>query len=174
MTVIVRRQAKAGLEAKFETAMQEFIAFTLPFPGNQGIHVLRPSAGGSRESTVINRFADSEARDAFRSSVEYKDWMERLRSLTEEDPNIEEMHGLSGWFTLPGQAKAPTRIKMAVVTYLGVYPLTSVIPSATSQLLPSWHPLAVNLVVSAIVVAALAWIVMPLLTRLFATWLFDK
>lgn len=175
VTVVVRRRTKPGCEAPFESAMQEFIAFALAFPGNRGIHVLRSDQANPREYTVVDRFADAAARKAFTSSEPYREWMLRLRALTEEEPHIEEMGGLSGWFTLPDKphAKPPPKPKMAIVTFLGVYPLTSLIPPVLRHLLPGWHPLLLNILVTALVVSSLTWLVMPRLTRLFHKWLFD-
>lgn len=176
VTVVVRRRTKPGCEEPFESAMREFIAFALASPGNRGIHVLRSDQANPREYTVVDRFADAAARKAFTASESYKEWMVRLRALTEGDPHIEELGGLSGWFTLPDQphAKPPPKPKMAAVTFLGVYPLTSVFPGLFRKLLPGWHPLALNLVVTGLVVACLTWVVMPLLTRLFRRWLFPN
>ena len=115
LTVVVRRRAQLGGEAAFEGAMREFIAFALAFPGNRGINVLRPSAGADRVYTVIDRFADSAARKAFKDSPEYARWMRHLAELSEGEPQIEEIHGLGGWFTPPGVTRAspPARIRMA-------------------------------------------------------------
>jgi len=174
VTVIVRRRTKPGCEAPFEAAMQQFIAFAIAFPGNRGIHVLRSDQANPREYTVVDRFADAAARKAFTSSEPYKEWMLRLRALTEEDPHIEEAGGLSGWFTLPDQPRhaPPPRHKMALVTFLGVYPLTSVLPPLMRHFFPGWHPLLLNILVTSLVVAALTWLVMPRLTALFRRWLF--
>jgi antibiotic biosynthesis monooxygenase (ABM) superfamily enzyme len=175
VTVIVRRRVKTGCETTFEAEMQAFIRFALAFPGNRGIHVLRPD-DESREYTVVDRFANAAAREAFKGSEQYHAWMGRLRELTEHDPYIEERGGLAGWFTVPGAARPPhaTRIKMALVTFVGVYPLTSILPPLFRWLLPAWHPLLVNVVVTALIVAGLAWVVMPVLTRLLASWLFPE
>ncbi|WP_265594134.1 hypothetical protein [Haloferula sp. BvORR071] len=102
--------------------------------------------------------------------------MARLRELTEGDPHISEMEGLAGWFTLPDQParKPPPKPKMALVTFLGVYPLTSILPPLFKKLLPGWHPLAVNIVVTGMVVALLTWVVMPNLTKLFRKWLWPE
>jgi antibiotic biosynthesis monooxygenase (ABM) superfamily enzyme len=174
VTVVVRRRVRPGGEAAFEAAMQEFTRFALSFPGNRGIHILRPEPGGSREYTVVDRFADLAARQAFKGSAEYREWMRRLRELTEDEPYIEEFGGLAGWFTLPGVPRAapPTRVKMALVTFLGVYPLTSALPPLFEWLLPGWHPLLANVIVTGLIVACLTWLVMPFLTRIFAGWLF--
>src|SRR3954462_15125816 len=94
VTVVVRRRVKTGAEPAFERAMQEFIGFALAFPGNRGIDVLRPPAGGTREYTVVDHFADRGAREAFKASADYRAWMGRLRELTENEPYIEEQAGL--------------------------------------------------------------------------------
>ncbi|MBB5351667.1 hypothetical protein HNR46_001906 [Haloferula luteola] len=170
----MRRRTKPGCEEAFEMAMQEFIGFALSFPGNLSIHVIRSEHGHPRDYTVVDRFADRAARRAFTASDAYAHWMARLRELTEEDPHIQEMEGISGWFSLPKAAGQipPTRWKMAVVTFLGVYPLTSLLPRWIGPCLPGWHPLAVNGVVTGLIVALLTWWVMPNLTRLFRRWLY--
>jgi len=176
VTVVVRRRIKPGTEAAFESAMQGFIGFALAFPGNRGINVLRPAPGGDAVYTVVDRFADSAAREAFKASAGYADWMSRLRAHSESDPVIEEIGGLGGWFTPPGTPAAvrPSRVKMALVTFVGVYPLTSMLPGFFGGLLPAWHPLLVNVFATASIVALLTWAVMPVLTRIFSAWLFGR
>ena len=175
VTVVVRRRTKPGCEATFEEEMRRFIDFALAFPGNRSIHVLRSDQSNPREYTVVDRFADMDARRAFTSTEDYKTWMVRLRELTEEDPHIEEMEGLAGWFTIPGQParKPPPKPKMALVTFIGVYPLTSLLPPLFRKLLPGWHPLALNVIVTGLIVALLTWVIMPNLTKLFRKWLFE-
>ena len=173
VTVVVRRRVKPGSEAAFESAMQEFIGFALAFPSNRGIHVLR---SGEREYTVVDRFTDARARQAFKDAPKYRAWMQRLRELSESDPYIEEQAGLGGWFTLPGAPRAsmPSQLRMAAVTFLGVLPLTAALPPFFAWLSPSWHPQAANVVVTALIVALLTWPIMPLLTRLFGPWLYGR
>ena len=176
VTVVVRRRVKPGAEARFEAAMQEFIRFTLAFPGNRGINVLRPGAGSPREYTVVDRFADHRARQSFKASNDYREWMQRLRELTESEPSIEEQAGLGGWFAPPSvpDAAIPSKLKMALVTFLGVLPLTAALPPLFAWLLPSWHSQLANVLVTALIVALLTWPIMPLLTRLFGPWLYGK
>jgi len=176
VTVVVRRRTKPGCEQPFEEAMRQFIDFALSSPGNRGIHVLRSEQANPRDYTVVDRFADAATRKAFTATPTYQAWMARLRELTEGDPHISEMEGLAGWFTLPDQParKPPPKPKMALVTFLGVYPLTSILPPLFKKLLPGWHPLAVNIVVTGMVVALLTWVVMPNLTKLFRKWLWPE
>ena len=173
VTVVVRRSVRPGAEAEFESAMRDFVQFALAFPGNRGIHVLRSSP---REYTVVDRFADARSRQAFKASPTYRESLRRLRALVEADPYMEEQTGLGGWFTLPGAPRPSpaAQLKMAVVTFLGVLPLTAALLALVSWLLPTWHPQAANVVISVFVVTLLTWPVMPLLTRLFGPWLYGK
>jgi len=176
VTVVVRRRVKSGHESDFEAAMREFIRFAIAQPGNLGLHVLRPERSGGREYTVVDRFVDADARRRFKDSTEYRAWMRHLREFCDEEPYIEEMGGLAGWFTLPDMptAKPPPRYKMAAVTLMGVYPLASVLPPLFHRHLRGWPELAVSLLTNAVMVSALTWLVMPLLTRVFAAWLFPR
>jgi antibiotic biosynthesis monooxygenase (ABM) superfamily enzyme len=170
LTVVVRRRVRPGFEARFEAAMQEFIRFALSSPGHLGIYVLRPEPGGPHEYTVVDRFADVSARQAFKASAEYGNWMRQLGDLTEGEAHIKEMQGLAGWFA--AHPKRPSKRKMALATFIGVYPLTSFLPPFISGLLPTWHPLLANVVTTGLIVGALSWIVMPIITRVMARWLF--
>ena len=122
---------------------------------------------------MVDRFADARSRQAFKEAPKYRAWMQRLRELCEADPYIEEQSGLGGWFTLTRQS-VPSSLKMGVVTFLGVLPLTAALPPLFAWLLPAWHAQLANVLVTALIVALLTWPIMPLLTRIFASWLYGK
>src|SRR3954468_244417 len=84
LTAVVRRRIKPGADAPFEALMEEFTGFVLRQPGHLGINVIRP-LGDSREYTVLDRFATEQDRHRFTSSSEYREWMQRLRDVSEAD-----------------------------------------------------------------------------------------
>jgi uncharacterized protein len=175
ITAVVRRRIRAGAEARYEALMQEFIGFVLQQPGHLSINVIRPSQG-SRDYTVMDHFASEEDRRLFTSSDEYRDWMRRLRDVSEGDSEIQEMGGLAFWFTPPNKPlrHPPSTIKMAAVTLLGVYPLSMLFPALVNPLTPGWSLWLQGLIIAALIVATLTWIAMPALTRLFEKWLFGS
>lgn len=175
LTAVVSRRIKPGSEARFELLMQEFMAFVLKQPGHLGINVVRASPD-SREYTVFDRFAAEEDRRRFTASSEYRDWMARLREVSEAEPDIQEMGGLAFWFNMPGHPaqKPPPRIKMALLTVLGVYPLSILIPAVVNAVVPFVPLWWKALLVACFMVASLTWVVMPGLTRLFERWLFSS
>lgn len=173
ITVWISRTVKPGCGPAYEQAMHEFAQRSLGMSGQMGVHVIRPLTGSvSREYRVVRKFASRAALLEFRNSELYHEWNLLVRDLTEGDARFEELAGLESWFTPPGAALRPLpRWKMACVTFLGVYPLTSVLPGVLSRLLPDWHPLAVNVVVTGVIVASFTWAIMPTLTRIFHRWL---
>jgi antibiotic biosynthesis monooxygenase (ABM) superfamily enzyme len=174
MTVVVHRRVKDGREGEFQQAMQEFTRFAMAFPGHRGLQLLR-SAQGGRDYTVVDRFASTEARRAFTATPEYAAWMRELGELTEGDPRIDELTGLEGWFA--GDAPAlpnPGKVKMAVATFLGVFPVSTLVGLAVAPQLVSLPLLVRNAIASAIIVSLLTWVVMPFITRLLHAWLFPE
>jgi antibiotic biosynthesis monooxygenase (ABM) superfamily enzyme len=68
----------------------------------------------------------------------------------------------------------PPRYKQAFVTWLGAYPVITVILWTLGPLMQSW-PLPVrSLVVSFVMVAVLTWLVLPVLMRAFHGWMFPR
>ncbi|HSC92662.1 MAG TPA: hypothetical protein VLB86_13495 [Gaiellaceae bacterium] len=73
----------------------------------------------------------------------------------------------------PGSPPAgrPPRYKQALLTWAAAYAVITVVLAATGPAMASW-PLALRtLVLSAVMVTALTWLIMPVLTRLFRGWL---
>jgi antibiotic biosynthesis monooxygenase (ABM) superfamily enzyme len=82
--------------------------------------------------------------------------------------------GLETWFTLPPQAGAapPPPYKMALVTWITIFPLITAIVAVTGPLLKDL-PLAVRLgITTALTVPLMTWVVMPRVTRLLRGWLY--
>lgn len=173
LTVVVNRRIKPERESEFERTMREFVQFAMAFPGHRGISVLRPSGGG-RDYIVVDKFSDEGARSSFKASSQYQEWMTRLGELTEGDPRIEELSGLEGWFTLPedpGLARPP-KYKMAVATFLGVFPVAMGLNLTLGPAIRPWHFVLSGAIFNACVVILLTWVVMPLVTRALHRWLF--
>jgi antibiotic biosynthesis monooxygenase (ABM) superfamily enzyme len=168
--IAITRRVRPGCEAEFQAALREFFQTSFAHGGVLGASMLTPPAGSdSREFGILRTFASVTERDAFYESPTFKAWKERSRTLTEGEQEYRQLHGLEAWFRSP--RNPPLRWKMALVTLLGVYPVSLLIGVLLSPTLKQL-PLVLNLlVVSAIIVSMLTWVVMPLVTRLLHGWL---
>lgn len=173
ITVSITRTVKPGCEADFERALHEFVQRSLALPGQMGVHIMRPAPGsGSREYGVIRKFASRDALMQFRTSPEYLEWNELAVDLTEGNARIEELTGLESWFTLPGAPlRALPKWKMAIATFLGVFPVAMILNLILGPAIRPWPFIVSSAVFNACVVALLTWVVMPLITRLLHGWL---
>ena len=71
----------------------------------------------------------------------------------------------------PQTPPAPPRYKLAVLSWAGAYAVITAILAVLGPFMASW-PLALKtLLLSALMVIAMTWIVIPSLTRLFRRWL---
>jgi hypothetical protein len=69
------------------------------------------------------------------------------------------------------QDSGPPRARLALLTWIGAYAVILVVLAVGGSALASW-PLAVRaLVVSGLMVAAMTWVIVPLMTWLFRGWL---
>jgi antibiotic biosynthesis monooxygenase (ABM) superfamily enzyme len=173
ITVSVTRTVKAGCEVDFERALHNFVQHSLSLPGQQGVHIMRPAPGSdSREYGIIRKFANRDALVAFRTSPEYLAWNQLATDLTEGASRSEELCGLESWFTAPGAALRPLpKWKMAIATFLGVFPVATVLGVTLGPAISSWPFLVKNAVFNGCIVALLTWLVMPIITRLLHGWL---
>jgi antibiotic biosynthesis monooxygenase (ABM) superfamily enzyme len=175
ITVSITRNVKPGHEEEFEKALHEFLAQSLETWGEMHVHVLRPAPGsGSREYGILRKFADQKTHDAFYQSPLYAEWERKVAPHSEGDARYEELSGLETWFTLPGQRAIvpPPRIKMAFVTFLGVYPASMLVSQLLHPINSLWPVPLKALLNSALIVALLAWVIMPQLTRILHRWLY--
>ncbi len=176
ITVCITRRVKPGSEEAFERALHQFVQRSLVLPGQMGVHIMRPAAGGaSREYGIVCKFSNRDALAAFRTSPDYLDWNHTALDLTEGDGHVEELTGLESWFTLPGSALRPMpRWKMAAVTLLGVFPTSLLLGETVGRWMLGWPPLLRSLVFAALMVALLTWVVMPLLSRALHNWFYPE
>jgi len=80
----------------------------------------------------------------------------------------EFLTGLESWFTLPARpgAAAPPPYKMALVTWVTIFPLITVVVIVAAPLIGGL-PLVPRLAVTTLAtVSLMAWVVMPRVTRL--------
>jgi uncharacterized protein len=176
VTVVISRQVKPGCEAEFETFLEGVTTACRQFPGHLGCNVFRPSHADDPEYRVIFKFDRLSNLRRWETSNERQQWFAMAESLTLNPPNIQVLTGLETWFTLPGKPAIvpPPRYKMAIVTWLAVFPLITVISSVLQNQLSLLPTVLRVMVVTGIAVPTMTYLLMPQMTRLFARWLYPS
>ncbi len=170
-TVIVRR-VRPGMEAAFQEWLDGIITEARRFPGHAGVTVLEPRPGAPPEFIVIVRFATIEDSRRWVCSPERRMWLDRVEPLTLRTDQLEET-GLETWFTLPDvpQPPHPPRYKMAILTWLAIYPLLVGTAYGFAPLLGDTPPPLRILITTLVLIPLMTWVVMPNVTKLFWGWI---
>src|SRR5262245_377234 len=157
--VAITRKVKPGNERAFEESLREFFQDSLNRRGVLGVHLISPPVGSTtREYGILRTFADEHERDEFYRSDLFERWQKHVEKLTEGERTYRELHGLEAWFRT---AEPPARWKMALLTWLGVWPTSLLVGTFIG---PRLSPLPIFF--SSAIVA-----LMPALVKVFHSWI---
>jgi antibiotic biosynthesis monooxygenase (ABM) superfamily enzyme len=174
VTTTVTRRVKPGHEAFYEQFLAGIILAASEFPGHLGVEVFRPQSANAGEYRTVYRFDSAEHLRAWLDSDEHAAWLERAEPHVIGPMRTSFVTGLESWFTVPGQLGLvpPPPYKMALLTWITIFPLITAIVAITGPLLKGL-PLAVRLAITtALTVPLMTWVVMPRVTRLLRRWLY--
>ncbi|MBL9149426.1 MAG: antibiotic biosynthesis monooxygenase [Phycisphaerae bacterium] len=168
MTVVREIRVRRGAEGRFELLMGALIAEAAQQPGHLGATVLRPH-GADGTYRFVYKFESRSHLSRWHGSTIRSQLFEPIAELIHSD-RADEYPGLETWFDLPSSA-APPKWKTTLLSWVAIYALVvglSYAMTAAQLTLPI--PLAA-LVLTGVVVPLVAYVVGPLLGRLFHGWL---
>lgn len=171
--MLVSRRVKPGQEAAFEQASDAMTLAALPFPGYLGGQLVHPDPQGDEEESnlyhTVFAFDTAEHLQAWQTSPERAKHLQAIAPHTLGSTKLREVSGLGHWFTPPAGAahQPPPRWKVAVVTWLGIFPTVYFLFLTVAPLLANWPLLPRVMALTLLVVLLMTWVVAPRLT----TWL---
>ena len=178
LTVLVTRRVKPGHEADFERVMADVMSAARGFAGHLGGQLVRPAESGASEGPeglyhVVFAFDTAEHLAAWQRSDSRRRILEALRPHTRGESEVRQVSGLAHWFAEPtGPSQPPPpRWKVAVVTWLGIFPTVLLLFVTVVPWLAAWPLVPRTMVVTALVVLIMTWVVAPRLTRWLRPWL---
>lgn len=174
ITVVVVRHARPGCTAVFEKLIHDTFQVRNKTPGHLSTDFLRPTEPGGTAYTIIFKFDRMSHYQQWLDSPERTVWLERMAQYTEGPPQYQYHPGLEAWVTLPDEPgfRSPEKYKTVAVTWLGIYPLALGVSTAVAPFIVGWPSPAAVAVTTGIIVPALGYGVMPVMSWLFRDWLY--
>ena len=169
---VATRRARPGCREAYEALARGMIEDARRFPGFLGADLLPPEQDGD-DHRIVTRFASEADMERWNGSAERRAWHERMRPVAEGDPEFRVLTGLEAWFapaTVPA-ARPPIRWRMALVTWLGIFPTASFFIWFVAPLLEPLPFLGRTAVLTGLIVLTMTYVVMPRLAHWLHHWL---
>ncbi len=97
--------------------------------------------------------------------------LKKAERLQATNPTYKTESSLSYWFVTSKTPVPPPKWKMSVVTVLGVWPLSKLVPIVIGPIIKNMNPIISSFLVSVCIVSLLSWVVMPIFGKIFHPWL---
>ena len=176
VTVLVTRRIKPGQEAAYEKLMHDIMRAAAEFPGHLGAHLVRPDEQPGSEPGlyhVVFAFDSQPHLQAWQDSPARSLGLAALEPLV-DGPAQMQMIGLAHWFMTGAQHTPPPRWKVAIVTWLGIFPTVLVLFTLLGDLLSTLPLVPRVMMLTGMVVLIMTWVVAPQMTKLMKPWLHAK
>lgn len=175
VTVDVVQKIKPGREAEFEQVLAALIEAAKAFEGHLGANIFRPSDRTNPDYRIVFKFNHVSNLQQWEASPIRRKLLERAKQLTVGESQWQTLTGLETWFTLATQQPIvpPPRYKMLMVTCLAAFPTINLI-NVLMQSFSPLPPLLRTLIATIVLLSLMTYVIMPRMTKLFASWLYPK
>lgn len=180
VSFVVHHHLRAEAQATYEQWLSENMRVAAAFPGYRGVKVVRPPEGGL-DYTIVLDFATHDDATRWHHSTERAQLISDVQPHLDVAARVTIGAGIDYWFPpeplAPGLPPVkPPVWKQWLITTSVIWPLTMVVPWAFEPLFTEVPALGVygvkQGVLAAVLVALVAWVIMPRYTRLVHNWLF--
>ena len=173
-TATITQRIEPACEQAYEALLVGIHEAARAFGGFLRREIIKSQAGSYLEYTHVIHFDNETHLRRWEHSPERHEWLSRMAAMAVHSTPLQMITGLETWFTLsPGKPIVPPpRYKIAIVTWLAIFPLITLISYGTGPLFGDLPIIVRTFVVSAVVVPLMTYVVMPRMTRLFRRWLF--
>ncbi|ACZ86232.1 hypothetical protein Aros01_04018 [Streptosporangium roseum] len=175
VTVVVSHSVRPGRERDYLRWQDKTRKAQERFPGFLGYEGFEPVAGIQERWVVMFRFDTRDHLDGWLASDTRRKLLDEGRHYFLDYDVRTIRSAFSGWFGFGGETGQgpPPNWKQAMSVLLALYPTVMILnltlsPALKAAHLPGYLALFIGNVVS---VALLTWLLMPLVNRIFASWL---
>ena len=172
VTVVFSQRIPAEDAAAFSGLYQDVVKRMGSFPGFLGSELLPPVSGAQDDHVIVASFASRHDLDEWLQSTSRRAWLEKAEELIEGERTVNVVGGFGGWFPAAANLRSgPKRWKQALAVLLALYPTSLLITAIRSEVAPDMHMVLAVFIANVLGVAALSFVLMPLVTKWLAGWL---
>jgi uncharacterized protein len=174
VSVVVTRDIKRKYEAEYDAWLADVGKAAHDVDPGLRLTVIKPGGVEKRRYVVVLNFSDHDKLDEWETSDVRRSLRERLKPMEAGRPSFSEVTGFEYWFSLPKKAatRPPARYKMVLVTVVGLFLLSLTYTYSVEHLLEPLPDHVETLIRIIVLVIIMTFVLMPLLTRLLARWLY--
>lgn len=177
VTLRIQQRVRPEAIARYEQWLRTIAAKAAEYPGHQGVHIIRPPAGGNEYSILI-RFASVANAEQWTSSADRRRLLAEIADAFEREDQFHIEPGIEFWFTPPAPTqKKPAPWKQWLITTSVIWPLTMLIPPLLQPLFAAVPVLGTwgisHGIIAATIVALVVFLIMPRYVHAVSRWLFE-
>jgi len=174
VTAVFNWTVQPGEERAFQHMLHDIHKVARTFPGHMGVTTLRSPVQKGNFQTVL-RYDNVAHLEAWLNSPIRHKLMEPINEIAHAETPTEAT-GLETWFNIPGSpVTPPPRWKMAMTTFIAIYPLSLIVNFFVLPLVTDWPTAVRALILSVAAPIILTYLFMPFLTqRVLKRWLYTS
>ncbi|MBU1671273.1 MAG: hypothetical protein KKF41_06010 [Actinobacteria bacterium] len=176
VSLAVTREIRPEAREPYERWLERLGTAARGVDPNLGMTVIKPGGEQSSQYVTILHFSSYEKLGEWERCDVRRQFLEEAKRFEEGKASFKEVTGFEYWFSLPKIAatRPPARYKMMLVTVIGLY-ILSVSYTYTINVWLKDLPDHLGIVIRILVlVLVMTYAVMPLLSRIFARWLYPR
>lgn len=175
VTALINHVVGKDRRDEFLQALKDFLRAYDDFSGARGCQVFEQEEGERVRITMLQRFDAAADHERWLRSKAFARWeavMARIQPMVEP---VRSYAGMEALFAAEQKAPgAPPRWKMAIVLLIAVFPLSLAMSVWFGPALGSISPVIGALITSPVMVFLMTYVIVPILTKIFAGWLQSK
>jgi antibiotic biosynthesis monooxygenase (ABM) superfamily enzyme len=169
---MAKHRIRSDAVGKFKEWFQETKELQLQFKGYLSSELIRPVEFRNNEFVSIFRYDSYLHLKAFMDSKERANLIEKRKAFAEDETIDFSYHSLEHFFVSDAGTKPPAMYKMWIVLYGSILSQLQWAPQMIERRFPTVSKTRQAALTTMIVVTAVQFLIVPVLTRLLAFWLF--
>lgn len=172
VTAVMSQRVDPDAWQDFRRAHAEITTVMRAFDGFLSSELAEPVPGVQEDHVIVFAFDSRANLNRWLESPKRQEVLRQIEPLIEGERTLNVVGGFAGWFRVDS-SREPPRWKQAVAVLVALFPTTLLLGLVQRTFVTDVHWVPALFVSNVVGIAILTWLLMPLATRLLASWLTD-